>query len=157
MRVTSICFLLLLVFAGLPACAQQIERATLRVCVVEDGQLTEVEAAYIPPDTVMIEGGIEVQFSSIYSVADTLAYAATKGWFIDNRRLRLGETVYAKEGSLRFLPFDQLTRVSSVTGIPVFSAEDMPRPYDHLYIPVAPGCIFQPYDVYGPPIHRPDG
>jgi hypothetical protein len=72
-------------------------------------------------------------------------YAAEEDWFRQSEVIRQYGLRYVKFGPHRVVPANALTRGADHRGIPVFiDRNDIERP-SALYIPVAPGCVFQPY------------
>ena len=72
-------------------------------------------------------------------------YALSEPWFREDREIRQYGRRYSKHGPRRVVPASALTLGADHEGIPVFlDRNDIERP-SALYIPVEPGCIFQPY------------
>jgi hypothetical protein len=73
------------------------------------------------------------------------AYAAAAEWFRSGEEIRQYGRRYRKHGPLRAVPEASLTLGAPHQGVPVFlDRRDTERPAV-LYIPVRPGCVFQPY------------
>jgi hypothetical protein len=53
---------------------------------------------------------------------------------------------FVKYGLARVLGVNEVTRVGDHMGVPVFAEMGQTRP-DVIYVPVRPGCEFQPYQV----------
>lgn len=72
-------------------------------------------------------------------------YARGEAWFRGEEPIRQYGRRYVKYGPQRMVPADALTRGADHRGTPVFlDRKDTERP-SALYIPVDPGCVFQPY------------
>lgn len=72
-------------------------------------------------------------------------YAEEESWFRGAKPIRQYGHLYVKYGPQRVVPANALTRGADHRGTPVFlDRNDTERP-SALYIPVAPGCVFQPY------------
>lgn len=72
-------------------------------------------------------------------------YAGEEGWFRDREPIRQYGRRYVKFGPHRAVPADALTRGADHMGVPVFLDRGDTRRPAALYVPVEPGCIFQPY------------
>lgn len=72
-------------------------------------------------------------------------YAGEEAWFRGDEPIRQYGRRYVKYGPRRVVPADALTRGADHGGTPVFlDRKDIERP-SALYVPVEPGCVFQPY------------
>ena len=79
------------------------------------------------------------------SVSADEGYALNESWYRENREIRQYGRRYSKHGPRRVVPASALTRGADHEGVPVFlDRNDIERP-SALYVPVEPGCIFQPY------------
>lgn len=125
------------------ASAQDIVR--IRVCVLENSSLTEVIADYnrVSGDTVVAGQ----RFSARYPV--NASYAASAQWYIANDLIEFGGDDYVKWGLPRVLGVTEVTRAGVYRGVPLF-VESQSRDAEVLYVPVRPGCEFQPYSVIPP-------
>ncbi len=128
-----------------PACTvayQVFERSStmdLRVCVEQDGALTEVVAQYDPAigDTTVAGR----PFAEAYpSSAPT--YAAGTAWFVGNEPIELDGRDYQKYGLPRVLGVADVVRAGEYRGTTLFSEEGNT---EMVYVPVRTGCEFQPY------------
>lgn len=80
-----------------------------------------------------------------YAANQQSGYAAAEEWFQAGEAIRQYGRRYVKQGPLRVVPSGSLTLGAPHNGVPVFlNREDTQRPAA-LYIPVRPGCFFQPY------------
>ena len=114
---------------------------TLRVCVIQDGALTEVEAQYDPATGDTTVGG--VRFSERFPA--TTGYAANATWFINNEPITFNGRQYAKYGLPRVLGVTEVNRIGEYQGVSVFAETGATGSPDVIYLPVRPGCEFQPY------------
>jgi hypothetical protein len=74
-------------------------------------------------------------------------YAADQEWFINNEPFRFNDRGFGKYGLPRILRFGTLKRVGFHQGVPVFAPLDGDDDPLVLYLPVRPGCEFQPYQT----------
>jgi hypothetical protein len=114
----------------------------LTVCVVQEGDLQLVRARYDTRtgDTV-VDGR---PFASVYP--DTAGYAGAAEWYVNNEPLSLNGRRHVKYGLPRVLGTFELTRVGEYRGVPLFAEKGAETTSDITYVPVRPGCEFQPYD-----------
>jgi hypothetical protein len=54
---------------------------------------------------------------------------------------------YVKYGLPRVLGVNEVTRVGEFQGVPIFAEAGRTAPYEVIYVPVRPGCEFQPYQT----------
>lgn len=72
-------------------------------------------------------------------------YAGEEAWFREEEPIRQYGRRYVKYGSRRVVPANALTRGADHRGTPIYlDRTDTERP-SALYVPVEPGCVFQPY------------
>lgn len=114
----------------------------LTVCVVQEGDLQLVRARY---DTrtgdTLVDGR---PFASVYP--DTAGYAGAAEWYVDNEPLTFNGRRHVRYGLPRVLGTFELTRVGEYRGVPLFAEKGAEHTSDIKYVPVRPGCEFQPYD-----------
>lgn len=117
----------------------------ISVCVVQGGQLTTVSAQYNPAtgDTTVAGGA---RFSTQYSAAAP-TYAGGATWFINTDSVTFNNRQYVKFGVTRVIPATQLTSGGTVQGTTVFTESGAASPAQVIYVPVRPGCEFQPYQL----------
>jgi hypothetical protein len=122
----------------------------IQVCVVQGNQLTTVSATYNPTtgDTTVAGGQ---RFSTAYPA--TTGYAAGATWYINNDSIMFNGRRYDRFGLSRVVSPTDLTSVGTFQGVTVFADAGAaagaaggqgPTP-EVIYIPVRPGCEFQPY------------
>ena len=119
-----------------------VEAQTIQVCVVQDGNLTTVSAQYNPT-----AGDTTVNGQPFATAHPTGAqYAANATWFINNEPVTFQNRRFVKYGLPRVLGVNEVTRVGEFQGVSLFAETGQTRP-DVVYVPVRPGCEFQPYQV----------
>lgn len=124
-----------------PAPAPAMRQAT--ICVVHGAQLAEVRAMVNPAtgDT-MVDNRT---FSAVYPTS-TPTYAAGADWYLENRSVQLGGEEYVRFGLARVItPPSQLVSAGEFEGTPVFAPAGDTAPHEVIYVPLRPGCEFQPY------------
>ncbi len=119
------------------------ESRDIRVCVVENGMLTEITGRYNPAtgDT-MVAGQ---RFSERYPA--TTGYAAGTTWYINNETITFGDRRYAKFGLPRVVGVTEVNRLGDFQGVTVFAEPGATGTPDVIYVPVRPGCEFQAYQL----------
>lgn len=132
------------VFVPAPAPAPEPmrqEMTPVRVCVVEAGELREVDAMVNPAtgDTMVNQR----RFGDVYP--GTTGYAAGQDFFIRNEAITLNRTRYVRFGLTRIVPANALTRAGEYQGVPVFRDRTSTGTAEVLYVPVRTGCEFQTY------------
>jgi hypothetical protein len=118
---------------------------TITICVVENGMLREVSATFTPStgDTTVNNQAFRTAFPT---TAPTYASGAT--WYINNDSITVADDEYVRFGVARVItPPSQLTRVGEFQGTPIFAQTGEESPQEVLYVPLRPGCEFQPYQL----------
>lgn len=113
----------------------------IRVCVVEAGELREVDAMVNPAtgDTLVNQR----RFADVYPA--TMGYAAGQDFYLRNEAITLNRTRYVRFGLTRIVPATALTRAGEFQGVPVFRDRSATGTPEVLYVPVRTGCEFQTY------------
>lgn len=121
--------------------AARPELVSIRVCVVEAGELREVEATVSPAtgDTTVDQR----RFSDAYPA--TTGYAASQDFYNRGEPITLDGTRYIRFGLTRIIPAGALMRAGEYQGVPVFRERNAVGTPEVLYIPVRSGCEFQTY------------
>jgi len=129
-----------------PVPPAQAEKAgeEIAVCVVKDGALASLPAAYDPAtgDTT-VDGR---PFSQVHP--DTVGYAGGRQWYLAEVPIRFERYHYVKYGIPRVLGMHEITPVAQYEGVPIFAEAGRTGPWEVLYLPERPGCMFQPYQTY---------
>ncbi|HEU0015920.1 MAG TPA: hypothetical protein VFQ45_19740 [Longimicrobium sp.] len=116
---------------------------TISVCVVTDGMLQNVSATY---NTATGDTTVNGQpFSVAYPTGSQ--YAANATWFINNDVIVVNGRRYAKYGLPRVLGTTEVSRTADYQGVGVFTEAGATGATEVIYIPVRPGCEFQPYQL----------
>jgi len=112
------------------------------VCIVRNGRLEEVEIEYNPQ-----RGDSTYQsrpFSAAFPTDST--YALNAAWYRDNEPIAFARGRYVKYGLPRILGTTDVVPFGDFQGVTVFAEPTMNRDRPEvIYIPVRPGCEFQPY------------
>jgi len=77
----------------------------------------------------------------------TGAYAANATWFINNEPITFNNRRYVKYGLPRVLGVSEVTRGGDYQGVGVFTEAGATGAPEVIYLPVRPGCEFQPYQL----------
>ena len=134
--------------------AAQATLVDIGVCVVQEGTLREMRAQY---DTSTGDTTVAGRpFSGVHRTT-TPPYAAGAAWYINSGPFTYQGNRYVKYGLPRVLGVTEVSRVGHADGIPIFSEAGGSAPYEVLYVPVRPGCEFQPYQMEIPTDHSADG
>jgi hypothetical protein len=118
-----------------------------RVCVVEGDSLRMLTVRYSPAtgDT-LVEG---VPFGKAHP-ATYPPYVAAVQWYL-TAPVRFGKRLYAANHPPLVAQVEQLRFVGRYRGVPVFSAvEEETAVPSTIYLPVRPGCVFQPLVAMSP-------
>ena len=119
-----------------------VEMQTIQVCVVQDGNVANVSAMYNPT-----AGDTTVNGQPFATAFPTGAqYAANATWYINNEPVTFQTRRFVKYGLPRVLGVNEVTRVGEFQGVSLFAETGQTRP-EVVYVPVRPGCEFQPYQV----------
>jgi hypothetical protein len=114
----------------------------IRICVVQDGALREVTATYTPNRDTTYQGR---RFSEAFPA--TVGYAGGAVWYINNEPITVNGRRYVRYGLPRVLGTNEVTRTADYQGVPVFAETGAQGTPEVLYVPVRPGCEFQPYQL----------
>jgi hypothetical protein len=118
------------------------ESREIRICVVEGGALREVAARVGAGerDTTAADGR---PFAQAYGAGPE--YAAARRWYLEGAPVVLGGRAYVKAGLPRVVAPADLAPAGRFDGVPLFAPSGAGETADLLYVPVRPGCEFQPY------------
>ena len=123
-----------------PPAAPQMQQ--IQVCVIQDGNLASVAAMYNPAAGDTTVNG--QPFATAYPTG--AQYGANATWYINNEPVTFQNRRFVRYGLPRVLGVNEVTRVGDFQGVPIFAEAGQTRP-DVVYVPVRPGCEFQPYQV----------
>ncbi|HEV2735709.1 MAG TPA: hypothetical protein VGV85_12765, partial [Longimicrobiaceae bacterium] len=129
-----------------PALPAAPEMQTIRVCVVEGTALREVEAMYNPATGDTTVAG--QAFATAYPA--TTGYAGGATWYINNEPITINGRRYVRFGLPRVVSPTDVTRTGEYQGVGVFTDASATGTPDVIYIPVRPGCEFQPFQYEVP-------
>lgn len=116
---------------------------TVETCVLDRGKLIEVRVELQPAGDTTVGGR---PFAEVY--ADTGQYALTREWYVNNETIDYDprNVCYMKFGLPRYVAAESLVRLGEWRGVPVFrERSDDPGLPGVVWVPVRPGCSFQPY------------
>jgi hypothetical protein len=116
---------------------------TVETCILHGGKLIDVRVELQPTGDTTVGGR---PFAEVY--ADTGQYAATREWYVNNEPIDYDprNVCYMKFGLPRHVARESLVRLGEWRGAPVFRErpDDLGLP-GVVWVPVYPGCSFQPY------------
>lgn len=124
-----------------PGADSRTSSDTVRVCVVQDGQVREIVAEHDPHSSDTTIGGTPLR--SLYPPL-TPPYLAGAEWYARDEMVVFEQRRYVRYGLRRVIGAVLLTRVGEFRGIPLF-AESRQGAFRIVYALVNPGCEFQPY------------
>jgi hypothetical protein len=126
-----------------PPPAPPAERA-ITVCVVQDQMLTTVNAMYNPTtgDTTVMGR----RFSEAHP-ATAPTYVAGSTWYVNNEPIMYNGRRYVKFGLPRTIGTTDVMRSGAYQGTNVFVETGTTGTPTVIYLPVQPGCVFQPYQA----------
>ena len=115
----------------------------IRVCVLKDGELAEVEVTYRAETGDTLVGGR--LFREVHPTTSP-PYAGKADWYLRYEPVTFRGRTLTHYGLPRVLGTNEVERVGEFRGVPVFvergTAND---PITVLFLPVRTGCEFQPY------------
>lgn len=117
--------------------------ATISVCVVQNGMPANVQAQYDPAARDTTVDGRPFRLAH---AAGAAPYASGAAWYVQNELITVGGRRFVKFGTPRVLGVNDVVRAGEYQGIPVFAEAGAART-EVLYVPVRPGCEFQPYQT----------
>jgi hypothetical protein len=113
----------------------------IRVCVVENGMLTEIAVQY---DATTGDSTVAGRpFREAHPAG--AGYAGGAPWYIGNEPVVIGGVRYLKYGLPRVVGTSDVTSGGTYMGVPVFTERGPAGTPDVIYLPVRPGCEVQPY------------
>jgi hypothetical protein len=117
---------------------------SIEICVLEAGDLAGVRADLLASGDTVVAGR---PFSQVY--ADTGQYVRSRSWYRDNEPIDYDprDICFTRYGLPRILERDSLVRLGAWRGVPVFAERASGDDPLVIYVPVSPGCEFQPYQT----------
>ncbi|HEX9938901.1 MAG TPA: outer membrane beta-barrel protein [Longimicrobium sp.] len=113
------------------------------VCVVQNGTAAIVQAQYDPAARDTTVDGRPFRLAHAPSAAP---YASDAAWYVHNEPITVRGRRFVKFGMPRVLGVNDVVGAGEYQGIPLFADAGAARP-DVVYVPVRPGCEFQPYQT----------
>jgi hypothetical protein len=126
-----------------PPAPAVVNGRTIRICVVQDRALREVEVGYNTQTGDTTYQGRP--FSQAFPA--TVGYAAGAAWYINNEPITVNGRRYVRYGLPRVLGVTEVSRIVDYQGVSVFAEMGAQGTPEVLYVPVRPGCEFQPYQL----------
>ncbi|HUE95726.1 MAG TPA: hypothetical protein VMN39_03670 [Longimicrobiaceae bacterium] len=118
------------------------------VCVVDRGApvgLRQIPAKKDGDDVVVLSGGAAVRLETLHPINVIAGYAGRESWLSRAEPISFVGRGYSNVGGERRVPIELLRRVGEHRGILLYAGTEDDPPPDALYVPTAPGCIFQPF------------
>ena len=111
------------------------------VCVIHEGRLQHVQVRYTAAGDTTYQG---VPFSRAFPLSR--GYAAEAEWYRNNEPIAFGARHrYVRYGYPRVLGVMEVVRVGEHHGVGVYVRMGDTDDPQVIYLPVRPGCEFQPY------------
>ena len=145
---THTAFLSLSFLALTASTASAQDAGKVRKCVQLGSEIVEVDANYNAETeeyTVIHRDGREVPFEEAYPTDST--YAANAKWYTENDAIKVQRAQYQKYGLPRVLSSIDVGYLATYRNVPVFAEDPILERQEVIYIPVRPGCEFQPYKL----------
>lgn len=115
----------------------------LLFCVVRGGKLELVPLEYNTRTGDSTYQGVPL--AQAFPLDST--YAEPAEWFAANEPIRFAGRVFVRYGDPRVLGIHELTPVGAYRVVTVFAEAGSAGAPDVVYLPVRPGCEFQPYQI----------
>jgi hypothetical protein len=118
------------------------------VCVIDrtaTNGLADIPAKSGPSGPVVLIDNQIRPIAAIHPVNVIAGYAGREAWLTRGDPIIFSERRYLRTAGERRVARTLLSRAGEHLGILLFAGLDDPLPIDALYIPTAPGCIFQAY------------
>jgi hypothetical protein len=126
----------------LPPPPPTVVEMPVEICVMIDDDLRIITGTYLPATGDTLIGG--VPFREAHPVTAP-AYAPAAPWYVQTDSLQFGQQLYVRFGLTRRLDPPELVRVGTHQGTAIFAETGSAAPHPALFVPVRPGCVFQPY------------
>lgn len=118
------------------------------VCVIDRSTprgLTEIPAKVGEAGVVLLADGQVQPLEVVHPTNMIAGYAGRETWLTQNEPISLDGRRYLRTGGERRVAIDLLVRAGEFRGVLLFAGQEDSPPVDALYVPTAPGCIFQAY------------
>ena len=118
------------------------------VCIIDRAAPTGLSdlAAKVGTDGPVVFADDRIQpVQAIHPVNIIAGYAGRESWLTQGDPIVFSERRYVRTGGERRVARNLLTRAGEHMGILLFAGGEDATPFDALYVPTAPGCIFQAY------------
>lgn len=120
----------------------QVEQP-IAICVVTpDGALGTVQAVFRPAVGDTLVAGRP--FEEVHHPGEP-QYGAGHEWFVQDAPIAVGGREFVKFGVARVLDAGALRPTGTFDGVPIFVDAQSGGTFTEVFVPVAPGCAFQPY------------
>ncbi len=116
----------------------------IRECIIEKGVLKEVDVNYNTQtaEKTLVFNGVLTNYNNLEKSKD---YAANQSWYINNDPVVLNGHNYVKYGLPRILGVFEIEKSVAYKGLGIYREAGTTGLAEIIYIPVRPGCEFQPY------------
>lgn len=118
------------------------------VCVLDRSSsrgLREIQAKSGSSGVLLLQNGEIRSLESVHPVNLIAGYAGREAWLTRGDPITLSGRRFVSTGGERRIAIDLLRREGEYQGILLFVGADEPPPATALYVPTAPGCIFQAF------------
>jgi hypothetical protein len=118
------------------------------VCVIDrsaESGLREISARKRDGGVVLFLDGAIRPLESVHPVDYIAGYAGREQWLRDGEPISLRTDRYARTGGERRIALNLLWKTGEFRGITLFTGRDDGARPNAIYVPTAPGCIFQAY------------
>jgi len=116
------------------------------VCVVDRSSqlgLRTLDAKVGASGVVVFSDGAVRPLESVHPVGVIAGYAGREPWLTRGDPISIEGLRFSRVGGERRIGAELLERVGEHQGILIFAGRDDAPPRDAVYVPTAPGCIFQ--------------
>lgn len=118
------------------------------VCVLDRAApsgLTQISAKKDGGTVVTLDGSEVRPLDELHPVNVIAGYAGREPWLSRGEPITYLGRTYSNVGGERRVGIELLERIGEHRGILLFAGTDDDPPADALYVPTAPGCVFQPF------------
>lgn len=119
------------------------------VCVVDRTTRRGLRALDAKVETggqvVLLVSGRVQKLEDLHPIGIVAGYAARESWVTSGEPLAIQGRRYEKAGPARLIGLEQLQHSGDYRSIPLFVDPNDPAPPRAYYVPLRPGCVFQPY------------